>query len=499
MIKVRKRKPDPEVIASRAIDWDYFRAPHPEDVTPMPFQYAGAEYAIQRDHCLIGDPPGLGKSCQSLLVDNVIKPKRTLILCPASLRLNWQREVYMWSDREQLSTYPVLKSADGVSNKATHVILSYALLASRPIFDAIMDLNWDHVILDECQALKDPKGNTRTKGITGFMEHGDYIPGLINNTGRFSLLSGTPMPNQPVEAYNAIRLCDWDTIDEMSLEGFRNYYYAKGSGMVRGMVERTDKFGNAVMRSELHHSNDVRNQPRRMPELQERLRKHIMVRRSKKKVLPQLPPVRWHPFPLEMSAEIRKALKHPGFKEAEHLHDMDPEAFDGGIPIDGQISTARRELGEAKAPQVAKYIEELLEEGIAKIVVSAWHTDVLDYLRERLKKHGLVFMTGKTSSNKKQMAVDAFQGDDRISIILGQKTVLGLGWTLTESQDVVDAEPDWVPGVNDQLLDRINRIGQTGAYTIGHLAIAPGTLDERIINNAIKKSQVLHDALDKEH
>ena len=73
---------------------------------------------------------------------------------------------------------------------------------------------------------------------------------------------------------------------------------------------------------------------------------------------------------------------------------------------------------------------------------------------------------------------------------------LGEGWTLTAAQDVVFAEVDWVPGKNDQLLDRVHRIGQGGGYVIGHIPVVPDSLDERILGTAIKKDQSIYKALD---
>jgi len=76
---------------------------------------------------------------------------------------------------------------------------------------------------------------------------------------------------------------------------------------------------------------------------------------------------------------------------------------------------------------------------------------------------------------------------------------LGEGWTLTAAQDAVLAEFDWVPGKNDQLLDRIHRMGQKGNYLIGHIPVVPGTLDERMLSTAIDKDIHIHKALDKRH
>ena len=189
-------------------------------------------------------------------------------------------------------------------------------------------------------------------------------------------------------------------------------------------------------------------------------------------------------------------MKHSGWKKAEQLWELDADAYNEGLPIDGQISTARRLVGEAKAPVVVAYCKQLLEEGIEKLVVSAWHRDVLRVLEKGLNEYGLVYMDGNSSANKKQSAVDSFQSDPGIRIILGQQQPLGLGWTLTAAQDVVFAEFDWVPGRNDQLLDRIHRYGQTGSHVTGHVPFIPHSLEEKIISRVIEKGKVIHAALD---
>lgn len=479
---------DFDVAASRATKPLFYRAPHPEGVTPYEFQHAGVEYHLARDHALFGDAPGLGKTAECILLGNAIRALHTLVICPASLRLNWEREIWAWSTIPGLSTYPILKGSDGVSHLAHYVITSYSMLQNRGIFDALMVLSWDHLILDEAHALKDPGGNRRTRAICA-------TDGLRSIAGRITMASGTILPNQPIECYNAARLLCWDSIDRASLEDFREEYYDLGSGfmMRRGKVEWSDR---------------VRNVPRRLDDLQRRLRRYLMVRRLKEDVMPQLPRRQWHLFPLETTAGIREALHHPGWQRAERMYQMDPKAFRGGIEIDGEISTARRLLGEAKAPAVAAYVRELVEAGARKVVVGAWHRSVLAYLREKLQDLGLEYMDGSSSQASKQRAVDRFQGPtaqilpplphrNEVRVILGQSAVIGEGWNLHAAEDVVLAEPDWVPGRNDQLLDRVHRIGQRGSRVVGHVPVVPDTLDERVLAVAVRKDRAIYEALDK--
>lgn len=476
---------------SRAEEPMFYQAPTPANVAgnkqPFAYQHAGVEYCLYHDHALIGDAPGLGKTIQGILVSNAIEAKRTLVVCPASLRLNWEREIWLWSTIENVKTYPILSSKDGTSNQHDYLIISYDLLRNKSIMEGLLDQRWDHLILDEAHLLKDPKGNQRTRMICA----PDMLPSVV---GRVTMLSGTILPNQPIECYNACRLLNWDAIDRMSLETFRNTYYEEGEGFVT--VNRYNSKGE-IVGTQTKWSSNVRNRPINLEDLQYRLRRNIMVRRLRKDVLPQLPPRQWQLVPMASNAAIRKALKHPGWAKAEEFYMMNPNVFNTSMPIDGAIATARRLLGEAKAPLAVSYIRDLIESGVDKIVVGAFHIDVLALLREKLAKHGLVYMDGRTTPKQKQQAVDMFQENDEVKIILGQIGPLGMGWSLTRAKDVVLVEPDWVSGNNGQLLDRVIRPGQVADAVLGHVCTVPDSMDERIIGRAIEKDIDIHNTLDR--
>lgn len=491
---------DPDILASWASEPQFYEAPTPPGWDARQYQHAGVEYALQRDHAILGDAPGVGKTPECVMISNATEARRTLVVCPASLRYNWEREVWRWSTTENVSTYVTATAKDGVSPEADYNIISYDLLRNGGIFAGLMDVMWDHVILDEAHYLKDPKGNKRTHAVCA-------PDGLASVSGRFTLASGTILPNQPVECYNAVRLTCWNAIDCMSLESFRDHYYGEGSGFVTGIYTSTDERGDPVRKFGPHWSQKVRNVPRNLDELRWRLRKHVMVRRLKSQVLSELPPKQWQVTPLATTPAMRRAMKHPGWAMAEHLFEMDPNGFAASVPIDGAVSTAKRLLGESKIEATEDYVRQLLMEGREKIVVGAWHRTVLDELRRLLSDLGVAYMDGSTSPKKKQAAVDQFQEDPDTAIILGQMIPLGEGWTLTAAEDVVLPEPYWVPGKNDQLFDRVLRLdeimtrriasrGREGCSATGHVLVVPDTLDEQVMSIVIEKDRSIYAALD---
>ena len=492
---------------SRATEPNFFKAPWPQgEVTPQLYQHAGVEYRLQREHGLFGDAPGLGKTCECLLTGNAIGARRTLILCPASLRLNWEREVRMWSTLEGLSTYPVLKARDGVSLIHNFVIVSYDGLRNDGLYDAICDHMWDHLILDEAHYLKAEGGNVRTTRTVGGVrmekgedgkQHRTIYDGVASRCGSITAATGTPLPNQPVEIYNLARLmAHEECLDGMSLDDFRDEFYSMGWGYATGWHEAQLADGSIVTKFGRHKAM-VRNQPRNLKDLQSRLRRSFMVRRLKEDVLKQLPPKEWHLMPIEKDAKIRKAMKSEAWQKAERLHDMDPARFNEQALIDGEIATVRREVGEALAPKALAYCRQLLEEGVEKLVVSAWHRSVLEVLRDGLCKYGVETIDGSTSANNRQDAVDRFQQPNRMSrVIIGQQISMGVGWTLTAASDVVFAEWDWVPGNNDQMLDRVHRYGQEADHVLGHVLYVPDSLHEKIMARAFDKARNIHAALD---
>jgi SNF2 family DNA or RNA helicase len=179
---------------------------------------------------------------------------------------------------------------------------------------------------------------------------------------------------------------------------------------------------------------------------------------------------------------------------------IDPENLEGAdIKILGAVSTARLQMGVAMAPQVVKYIEMLMDGGSGKLVLFAWHKQVLDILEAGLSAYGIVRVDGSDSAKRKEAKITRFIENPECQIIVGNVLSLGTGTDGLQhvSTHALIAEPDWVMGNNQQCIDRLNRGGQKGKVQADFF-VAPGSLSEKVLASALRKAHTVHRALDRQ-
>jgi len=474
------------VVASHAgnIDADF---PHPEGLDYLPFQKAGIAYAVKRPNTLFADEMGLGKTIEAIGVINSTSPKRVLVICPASLKLNWQRELIKWL------TLPLsVEIANGVFPSTDVVILNFEAVKKHQ--EAIKQVSWDLLIVDEAHYLKSYTAQ-RTKLILGYEEKGNdfryhTIKGIAHNAKRKLFLTGTPILNRPVEL--------WPTVHCLDPVTFPNFMtFAK-----RYCGAEQSKYGwNFSGASNLES-------------LQETLRGSIMIRREKKDVLKELPPKVRQVIELKIDElshliveekskesywkeEIRKTEQEreeskdneTAYKDAvEKLKELNLAQFT-------EMALLRHKTALAKAPYVVDFVKEVLESQ-NQVVVFAHHHDVIEVLRSGLEEFGVNVLTGENTLEERQAAVDSFQSG-KSRVFVGGIQASGLGITLTAASTVVFAELDWVPGNLTQAEDRCHRLGQRDSVLVYHV-VADGSLDARMAKVIVEKQDVADRALNKE-
>ena len=451
---------------SRALDSDV-QIPVPRGLKYFPYQRAGIAYAAELDSVLIGDEMGLGKTMQAIGLINLLAGQinEALIVCPASLKLNWQRELRKWltdlSYEVQLADsryWPEL----GLFQRRI-VIINYDIL--HKFIDELTAREWDLLIADECHKIKNP-GARRT---TAFRR----IKGR-----RRILMTGTPIVNRPSELASLLAYLDPPTyggrIGQWTFMQRYCHGYAKGAYNLK--------------------------------ELQQRLRGTVMIRRLKVDVLTDLPPKLRQVIELPADRDIlsreRAILSQLGLVFEGEATD-DAAAFtaqvlalrDAKMGAAAEISKLRHETALAKVPQVVDHLRECLHAS-EKVVCFAHHLDVIDQIAAEFPPSSVAMLTGQHSLKERQEAVDKFQSEAGVRLFIGGILAAGVGLTLTAASHVVFAEIDWVPGNMSQAEDRCHRIGQQSSVLVQHLVLA-GSLDSYISKMLIQKQDVIDRSLDR--
>jgi SWI/SNF-related matrix-associated actin-dependent regulator 1 of chromatin subfamily A len=436
------------------------RVPAPKGEEYLPFQVAGIDAVSRRfsgrhKAALLADPMGLGKSIMAagVINYNLIDPTRVLVVCPASLRINWVRELDKWLIWPKMNAIPVLNGLARINNTvAGTVIVSYDLTLNPTWFKFMIEQSWDLIIFDESHYLKNPEAK-RAKACLAIAEKATNV----------LLLSGTPIPNRAHEFYSTLNALAPDVSGGLTEQQFNNRY-------TTGYM---DTYGWQI--------TGGRNQE----ELNTRLRgTGFMVRRDKRKVLPQLPPERHSLVVFPPTPGTAAVLK-----KEENIQFTATEILEAGKPLGyGAIPELRREMGIEKLPDAISWIKDQMEGGLRKLVVFAYHREVLEGLQVGLADYVPVLVCGSTPMPMRQICVDDFQNKPECQIIIGGWVPLGIGWTLTAADTGVFVESSFVPGQNDQCLPgRILRIGQKAeGVNVIHLVVE-GSIDATVMAAAAGK------------
>ena len=428
------------------------------DLKYLPHQLAAIEYASKIPHTLIADKPGLGKTISAIGYINYKNIQRALIICPASLIYNWKKELKKWivgDHKIQLVT----STKDELWGD--FIIVSYT--TATIIEERLSCLSFEVGILDEVHYLKTREAN-RTEAIIGFQ-------GIAIQCCNVVMLSGTPIPNRPIEIFPLVEAFAHHVIDKMSYTLF-GIKYCGG---------HKDKRGHWNFKGATNSKA-----------LGKKLRSGFMIRRSKEAVLKDLPPKRESIVYIRQSTTAKKLNK----KITELSNKYLGEGMDfSEMKNMGQIATLRRKLGEEKVVDAVEYICTQLEGGHEKIVVFAYHKDVIKRLETELSKYNCVKLIGGMTSEKKNKAIELFQTNKDVRVFLGQYKAAGLGGTLHASSYVIFVEFDWSSTVNEQAIDRTHRIGQVNPVLAEYLAYED-SMDVNVLKTHLRKDKVIKEVLE---
>ncbi len=420
-----------------------------------PFQKKGVEFIEQKKgRALVADEMGLGKTIQALSwikIHPELKP--VVIVPPASLKLNWQKEIKKWiPDRD----VRIVSGKQHLSLAGSDIIIiNYDILTAHQ--ETLINLKPKVLIMDECHYIKNSRAQ-RTKAVRNIAKH---IPHII-------ALSGTPITSKPIEFFSTLNVLRKD-IWKSHWKYAQSYCNPTHNGFGWD-------FSGASNIERLHKE----------------LTSTVMIRRLKKDVLKELPDKVRTVIPLEINNRAEYDL-------AEHDLEKWAREFEGVKNISAlaivEIEKLKQITIKGKIKACIEWIENYIETG--KLVVGCSHHSTVDALMSHFKDVA-VKLDGRDSATKKQNAVESFQEDPEIKLFIGNLKAAGQGLTLTASDSTCTIELGWTPGEHDQFEDRVHRIGQESESVNAYYLIADNTIENDIAQILDRKRKVLDAVLDGE-
>lgn len=439
-------------------------SPHGLKIEPFPYQKQGIAYALQKKRCFFGDQPGLGKTLQAIGTSFIAKTWPVLVICPASLKINWQREwkkftgkdAIILDDRNKnnwhryyemgccdvfITNYESLKKFF-VEDFAGGVTRSIKLKPVASLFKC--------VIIDESHRCKSSK-TQQSKICYKLCQGKEY---------RF-LLTGTPSINGPGDLIQQLKIMN-------RLDDFGGY----------------KSFEANFMQGPRQASN--------LEMLNWRLWNTGFFRREKAKVLDQLP----DKMRQVVNVDITNRKE---YQDAEHdllsylaaYENADDEklrrAERGKVMV--QIQKLRQIAARGKISAAVEFIQDIIDSG-EKLIVFAFLKEVVQEIKKVFPN--AVTIVGDNTSQERQDAVDRFQNDPKCNLIICNYKSAGVGLTLTASSRVAFVEFPWTFADCEQAEDRAHRIGQKNSVNCYYF-LGKNTIDESIWDIIQTKKDIAND------
>lgn len=399
---------------------------------------------------------------------------RAIVVSPAVARRVWVNEILQWfpgwAGRIVIIEPGNVPSPLDLDRPNAIVLVAYDSLGAmgQPWAGELTRRGWDLLVIDEAHYLKN-----RTNRTTAVYGDRGSDRGLQASAMRVLLLTGTPTPNHAAELYQHCRTL-WPQVLRVP---HRDRLMNEAEFQERFTTFRETKWGRQIT-----GSGNTKM-------LRERMSPYVL-HRSKRAVLPELPPVITQDIPLGMSPKAVDAQLEPDLREIarrlnrlsdralyDALRAMPPQVGDDRLPL----ASLRRRLGELKVDPAVEWICERLACGTRKLLVFGWHTRTLERLTRQLAEYDPVLIIGDTSPAARSVAIDRFQHRASVRVFVGQILAAGTAITLTAASEVAILEPSWVPGENTQAISRAHRLGQHDSVLASYLYL-PGTLDQRIMS-----------------
>ncbi|RYY59710.1 MAG: DEAD/DEAH box helicase [Chitinophagaceae bacterium] len=451
--------------------------PPPEHLLPIlrPYQIAGFQWLNYLKDIkwggILADDMGLGKTVQALSFLEHARAEqgniKALVVCPTTLIYNWENEIKKFTPK---LTYRIHHGATRTRQREEILdhdvtITTYGTLRSD--IKLLVSVNFDFVVLDESQAIKNPASKV-TKAA-----------GLLNAKHRLCM-SGTPLQNNTFDVFAQMNFLNPGMLGTM--EFFRQEFAIP-----------IDKFGEQDRKEHL-----------------KKLLYPFILRRTKEQVAKDLPSKQEMILWCEMEDEQRKIYdayrndfrdKILGTIQEQGIHKSQLTILQGLMKL-RQICDSPAIMNEdEKLENHSIKLEELgreITENISnhKALVFSQFLGMLALIRAKLDELGVKYeyFDGSTSAPDREKAIQSFQNDDGVRVFLISLKAGGVGLNLTAADYVYIVDPWWNPAVEQQAIDRTHRIGQT-KNIFAYRMICKDTIEDKILSLQDKKRALAKDLI----
>ena len=418
---------------------------------PLEHQKEAVQKLLENKKFILAADMGLGKTTSTIIGALESGSKKILVICPATLKINWKREIENYSDR------PIfIAESKNFSTEHDFVIANYDIIKNfhdpkNKEESLIINSKFDLVIVDEAHYIKNATAQ-RTK----------LINDLVKNTERLWLLTGTPMTSRPMDYFNLLSLVDSPVSKNWMAYAIR---YCAGYQF---------KVGNRKVWNITGASN--------LEELRERTSGTIL-RRLKENVL-DLPDKIITPVYLKLKSKAYEDV----MGEYYDWYDKNPEESKSLTVQFSKLTKVRQIIAEEKIQQTIEIAENIIEQG-KKVIIFCNFTDSLNKIVEHFGKTA-VKLDGSMSQHERQYSVDQFQENEKIKVFVGNIRAAGTGITLTAGEAAIFNDLSFLPSDHAQAEDRSYRYGQKNNVLV-YYPIFENTIEGIIYDILNNKKQVI--------
>jgi SWI/SNF-related matrix-associated actin-dependent regulator of chromatin subfamily A-like protein 1 len=418
---------------------------------PLEHQKESIQKLVENKKFILADDMGLGKTTSTIIAALETGAKKVLIICPATLKINWKREIENYSDRSIF-----ISEGKSFSTEHDFVIINYDIIKNfhdtkKKDESQIITANFDLVVVDEAHYIKNPTAQ-RTK----------LINDIAKRVDRLWLLTGTPMTSRPMDYFNLLNL-----IESPVAKNWMAYAIRYCSGYQFNVGGR--KVWNVTGSSNLE-------------ELRDRT-VGLVLRRLKENVLD---------LPEKIITPVYLRLKSKAYEEVmgEYYdwYDKNPEESKSLTVQFTKLTKVRQIIADEKINETIELAENIIEQD-KKVIIFCNFTDSLNKICQHFGK-AAVKVDGAMSKPERQHSVDSFQENEKVKVFVGNIKAAGVGLTLTAGEAVIMNDLSFLPSDHAQAEDRAYRYGQKNNVLV-YYPIFENTIEGIIYDILNNKKQVI--------